>query len=258
VQIVGADPVMLADAARDCVAQGADVIDINMGCPAKKVCSQLAGSALMRNEPLVEALLHAVIDAVDVPITLKMRTGWDVDHRNAPAIARIAEDAGVQLLTVHGRTRVCRFKDSAEYDTIALIKSGVAIPVIANGDIHSAEQARHVLNHTGCDGIMIGRAAFGNPWIFNQLKTAFGGHNVLVDPSVDQIITTMKYHVEAVHDLYGAGIGSRVARKHVGWYAEHLADGKAFRQVFNRIETAHAQLAHINKYQNESQGALAA
>ncbi len=258
VQIAGADPVMLADAARDCVDQGADVIDINMGCPAKKVCSQLAGSALMRNELLVEALLRAVIAAVDVPVTLKIRTGWDVEHRNAPAIARIAEDAGVELLTVHGRTRACGFKGSAEYDTIAQIKSCVAIPVIANGDIRNAEQARHVLNHTGCEGIMIGRAAFGNPWIFNQLKKGLGENSIPVDPSVDQIIATMRHHVKALHELYGTRIGSRVARKHVGWYAEHLDDGKAFRQIFNRIETAQAQLAHINNYQNEAQGALAA
>ena len=257
VQIAGADPLALADAARHCVDHGADVIDINMGCPAKKVCNRAAGSALMRDEGLVAALLSAVVEAVDVPVTLKMRTGWDPEHRNAPVIAHIAEDAGVQLLTIHGRTRDCGFKGSAEFDTIAKVKTEVAIPVIANGDICDVRQAQKVLQHTSCDGVMIGRAAFGNPWIFNQLKAGLRGH-VEARPTVDQIITTMRHHVRDLHELYGTRIGTRVARKHIGKYSEHLSDGKAFRQAFNRIETAHAQLASINNYYSCPQGALAA
>jgi len=258
VQIAGADPIALADAARHCVDQGADVIDINMGCPAKKVCNRLAGSALMRDELLVGDLLNAVVAAVDVPVTLKMRTGWNPEHRNAPTIARMAEDAGVQLLTVHGRTRDCGFRGSAEYDTVAQIKTGVAIPVIANGDINDVTQARKVLERTGCDGIMIGRAAFGNPWIFRQLKAGLRGDIAPASPTVGQILATMSEHVRSLHELYGSRIGTRVARKHIGWYAEHLDDGKAFRHVFNRIETAPAQLAIINNYQTNPQGALAA
>ena len=258
VQIAGADPLALADAARHCVDQGADVIDINMGCPAKKVCNRLAGSALMRDEHLVASLLSAVVAAVDVPVTLKMRTGWNPTHRNAPVIAHIAEDLGVRLLTVHGRTRDCGFKGQAEFETIAEIKARVSIPVIANGDIYDVHQAREVLNYTGCDGLMVGRAAFGNPWIFMQLKAGLNGRKAPERQTVEQTLTTMRHHVLALHELYGTQIGTRVARKHIGWYSEHLIDGKAFRQIFNRIETAQAQLATIDNYNSDPQGALAA
>lgn len=258
VQIAGAEPALLANAARRCVDQGADVIDINMGCPAKKVCHKLAGSALMRDEHRVAALLAAVVGAVDVPVTLKMRTGWDVDHRNAPVIARMAEALGVRLLTIHGRTRACGYSGKAEYDTIARIKDEVAIPVIANGDICSAAQARRVLAVTGCDGLMIGRAARGNPWIFAELKAALGGGEIPARPVTSQILATMTQHVHALHEFYGEQIGTRVARKHVGWYAACIPDGKTFRRVFNRIETAQAQLAQLNNYYDDPQGALAA
>ena len=258
VQIAGADPLALADAARHCVELGADAIDINMGCPAKKVCNRLAGSALMRDERLVATLLRSVVAAVAVPVTLKMRTGWDLENRNAPTIARMAQDLGVQLLTVHGRTRDCGFGGHAEFDTIAQIKSELTIPVIANGDIRDFQQAQQVLRHTNCDGIMIGRAAFGNPWLFGQVKAGLRGHAIPAKPTVDQVITTMKQHVTALHELYGTQVGARVARKHIGWYAEHLVDGKAFRQVFNRIDTASAQLLTLNNYYSNAQGALAA
>lgn len=258
VQIAGAEPRLLADAARHCVDEGAQIIDINMGCPAKKVCNKLAGSALLRDEGLVAALLTAVVNAVDVPVSLKMRTGWDSQHRNAPRIARMAESIGVQLLTIHGRTRACGFKGEAEYETAARIKSEVAIPVIANGDIRNAHDARRLLAASGCDGLMIGRAAYGNPWVFAEMKAALDGRESPARPGSDAVVATMAYHVRGLHALYGESIGVRVARKHVGWYAEHLGDDGLFRRAFNRIEAAQAQLAHIDNYQNEPQGALAA
>jgi len=257
-QIAGAEPAALAGAALHCVERGAEVIDINMGCPAKKVCNKLAGSALMRDEALVAALLGAVIAAVDVPVTLKMRTGWDPAHRNAPVIARLAESAGVALVTVHGRTRACGYKGEVEYETIAQVKSEVSIPVVANGDIRTVAEARRVLAVTGCDGLMIGRGAFGNPWIFAELKAGLRGDKSFAVPTTGQVVSTMGQHVAALHEFYGCQIGTRVARKHIGWYADHLPGGKAFRQEFNRIETADAQLAHIVNYHNDPQGALAA
>jgi tRNA-dihydrouridine synthase B len=257
VQIAGADPQSLADAARYCADNGANVIDINMGCPAKKVCNKLAGSALMRDEILVSSLLSAVVDAVDVPVTLKMRTGWDLEHRNAPTIARMAEELGISALTIHGRTRACRFNGQAEYDTIAEIKQLVSIPVIANGDIRTAAEAQSIFDHTACDGLMIGRAANGNPWIFQQIKRALNRAEVS-QPSCDDIVQTMAHHVNAIHELYGYQIGTRVARKHVGWYAQQMFNGESFRQAFNRIETAQAQITFIENYHNDPQGAAAA
>ncbi|TDJ63406.1 MAG: tRNA dihydrouridine synthase DusB [Proteobacteria bacterium] len=258
VQIAGAEPALLADAARYCVDRGADVIDINLGCPAKKVCSKLAGSALMRDERLVAALLSAVVAAVDVPVTLKMRTGWDPEHRNAPAIARMAEAIGVQLVTVHGRTRACRYRGEAEYDTVAQIAADVTIPVIANGDIRNVAEARDVLKATACDGLMVGRAANGNPWIFAELKAALRGALLPARPPTAEILAIMAQHVRGLHELYGEQIGTRVARKHIGWYAARLPAGKTFRQTFNRITTAQAQLAHINNFHGDGNGAMAA
>ena len=258
VQIAGADPDALANAARYCVDNGADVVDINMGCPAKKVCSKLAGSALMRDEHLVGTLLKAVVAAVDVPVTLKMRTGWDSANRNAPRLAKLAEDIGIKLLTVHGRTRACRFNGSAEYDTIATIKQSVNIPVLANGDIRSGATATAVLNYTGCDGLMIGRAANGYPWIFAQVQASLKEAAPATTPSQDDIVSTMREHVTGLHNFYGEKVGCRVARKHVGWYAQYLSDGEALRRDFNRIEHASAQLDLLNNYQNDPQGALAA
>lgn len=257
-QIAGAEPIALAEAARHCVAEGADVIDINMGCPAKKVCNKAAGSALLRDEALVARLLSAVVSAVAVPVTLKFRTGWDPAHRNAPRIARIAEDIGVAALTLHGRTRACAFKGQAEYDTIAAVKQAVSIPVIANGDISDPAIAARVLAETACDGLMIGRAAYGNPWIFRELKAALNREPLPAAPDVAEILATMARHVEALYELYGEYAGTRIARKHVGWYAARLPGGGALRQAFNRSESARAQLALINHYENNNEGAMAA
>jgi tRNA-dihydrouridine synthase B len=258
VQIAGAEPLTLANAARYCVDTGADVIDINMGCPAKKVCNKLAGSALMRDERLVGELLAAVVSAVDVPVTLKMRTGWDLDNRNAPRLAQLAESIGIKLLTVHGRSRACRFNGRAEYDTIATIKQKVNIPVLANGDIRSAADALRILDYTNCDGLMIGRAANGYPWIFAQVKAGLNSQNIAAEPTRNEIITTMHQHVDGLHNLYGSKVGCRVARKHVGWYTQYLSDGATLRRGFNQSETPEAQLKLINNYYNDPQGALAA
>lgn len=258
VQIAGAEPLALAEAARHCVGEGADVIDINMGCPAKKVCNKAAGSALLRDESLVASLLSAVVNAVDVPVTLKFRTGWDPAHRNAPRIARLAEDVGVAALTIHGRTRACAFKGAVEYDTIAAVKQTVSIPVIANGDITDPAVAARVLAYTRCDGLMIGRAAYGNPWIFREMKAALSNAPLPAAPDVTQIRATMAAHVDALYGLYGERAGTRIARKHVGWYAARLPGGGALRQAFNRTESARAQLALINHYENNNEGAMAA
>ena len=241
VQIAGSEPALLAAAALAAVAHGADIIDINMGCPAKKVLNRLAGSALLRDEALVGSLLRAVVGAVDVPVTLKMRTGWDMASRNGVAVARIAEDAGVQALTVHGRTRACAFTGHAEYDTIAAIKAAVAIPVIANGDITDAATARRVLALTGADGLMIGRGAQGRPWIFAAIKAGLAGR-AWTEPSEEERIDVMREHVIDIHQHYGDDLGVRISRKHVAWYLADFAAPRALRAAFNRLECAGGQL----------------
>jgi tRNA-dihydrouridine synthase B len=240
VQIAGADPDQLAGAARFNVDQGAEIIDINMGCPAKKVLKAWAGSALLRDEALVGRILDAVVAAVDVPVTLKFRTGWNEAHRNGVAIAKIAESAGVAALAVHGRTREQRFTGEAEYETIASIKSHVSIPVIANGDIASAEKARFVLEKTGADGLMIGRAAQGRPWIFRQISGAGDA-----EPDIIELGRIVHEHLTGIHELYGSLHGVRVARKHIGRYLEHFPGWVQFRQGVNRIESADEQLAAV-------------
>jgi tRNA-dihydrouridine synthase B len=241
VQIAGTEPQVLADAARYNVDHGAQIIDINMGCPAKKVCNAWAGSALMRDETLVARILEAVAKAVDVPVTLKIRTGWAADQRNAPSIAVIAEASGIAALTVHGRTRDQQYTGVAEYDTIAKIKSLLKIPVIANGDIDSPDKARAVLNATSCDAVMIGRAAQGRPWIFREVAhyLATGVH--LPAPSLTDIRDTLLGHLDHLHAFYGELQGVRIARKHLGWYAKDRPEHEAFRSVVNRAETAEAQ-----------------
>ncbi len=222
VQILGTNPHDLAEAARFNVENGAQIIDINMGCPAKKVCSVAAGSALLRDETLVKKILEAVVNAVNVPVTLKIRTGWDSETRNALTIAKIAEDAGVAALTIHGRTRACKFEGFAEYETIKQVKHAVNIPIIANGDIDSPEKARFVLNETGADAIMIGRAAQGNPWLFQHISH-FLTHGILLEsPTVNEIYRVMTLHLENLYSFYGAGLGVRLARKHAGWYFRHV------------------------------------
>ncbi|WP_175481838.1 tRNA dihydrouridine synthase DusB [Marinobacter zhejiangensis] len=248
VQIAGGDPDMLANAARMNAEQGAQIIDINMGCPAKKVCNKAAGSALMKDEPLVRDILTAVVAAVDVPVTLKMRTGWDPDHRNAPLIARMAEDAGIQALAIHGRTRTDAYKGEAEYDTIAEVKSQVSIPVFANGDITSPEKAKQVLNHTGADGLLIGRAAQGRPWIFREILHFLETGEHLAPPSLDEVEDILSGHLDALHAFYGDVMGPRIARKHVGWYLQTHDDSKAFRRRFNAIEDPLEQKESIQLY----------
>ncbi len=241
VQIAGTEPQLLADAARYNVDHGAQIIDINMGCPAKKVCNAWAGSALMRDEALVARILEAVAKAVDVPVTLKIRTGWAADQRNAPTIARIAEASGIAALTVHGRTRDQQYTGVAEYDTIAQIKSLLKIPMIANGDIDSPEKARTVLNATGCDAVMIGRAAQGRPWIFREVAHFLATGTHLPAPSLTDIRDTLLGHLDHLHAFYGELQGVRIARKHLGWYAKDRPEHEAFRSVVNRAETAEAQ-----------------
>ena len=248
VQIAGADPAMLADAARYNVAMGADIIDINMGCPAKKVCNVYAGSALLADEPLVARILESVRAAVDVPVTLKIRTGPRLEQRNALRIARIAESAGVQLLAIHGRTRACGFGGHAEYETIAEVKSRVRIPVVANGDIETPEDAKRVLEETGADGVMIGRAAHGRPWLFREIEHFLEHGEHLPPPEPRQVRDVLLEHLDGLYELYGAEQGTRVARKHIGWTVRTLPGGDAFRGAVNRIDAADAQRSAVNDY----------
>ena len=248
VQIAGSDPRMLAAAARHNVDHGAQIIDINMGCPAKKVCNAWAGSALLQDEPLVARILAAVVAAVDVPVTLKIRTGWDRDHRNAPRIARIAEDCGIAALAVHGRTRADRYEGAAEYATIAAVKAAARIPVIANGDIATPQQARAVLAATGADALMIGRGAQGRPWIFRQIARYLADGTLLPEPGPEQVCAILCGHLRALYDLYGEEAGVRIARKHLGWYAKDRPENAAFRGVVNAAADAAAQLRLTRDY----------
>ncbi|HHQ4554845.1 TPA: tRNA dihydrouridine synthase DusB [Aeromonas veronii] len=248
VQIAGADPEMMAFAARYNVEQGAQIVDINMGCPAKKVNKKLAGSALLRAPDQVKAICQAVVDAVEVPVTLKIRTGWDPDNRNGVEIARIAEDCGIAALAVHGRTRACLYRGEAEYDTIRAIKQAVSIPVVANGDINSPEKARYVLDYTGVDAVMIGRAAQGRPWIFREIRHFLETGTKLPPPEREEVRTLMNEHVTNLHQFYGAYLGARIARKHVGWYLDEEETGREFRKHFNALDCADAQLEALEAY----------
>jgi len=241
VQIAGADPQRLAEAARHNVAHGAQLIDINMGCPAKKVCNAESGSALMRDEGLVERICRAVVQAVPVPVTLKIRTGWARAQRNGPVVARIAEDCGIAALAVHGRTREDLYAGAAEYDTIAAIKQAVRIPLWANGDIDTPEKAREVLRHTGADGLMIGRAAQGRPWIFREIAHFLATGERLAEPSPLEVGRLLLEHLDALYALYGEAPGLRVARKHIQWYCRSHAGSEAFWQSVNRVDSAPLQ-----------------
>lgn len=241
VQIAGYDPQMMAEAAQFNVSQGAEIIDINMGCPAKKVCKRAAGSALLRDPQLVESILNAVVNAVDVPVTLKIRTGWDRQNRNASEIARIAEQSGIQALAIHGRTKACRFVGEVEYDSIAKVVETISIPVFANGDITTAQQAKAVLNKTGASAVMIGRGAQGNPWIFNQINHYLEKGELLPEPTIEQVAAAMARHLSDLHEFYGEVGGVRISRKHMGWYSRWLNDGKAFTSIFNQLETREQQ-----------------
>jgi tRNA-dihydrouridine synthase B len=248
VQIAGADPQMLAEAARLNVDGGAQIIDINMGCPAKKVCNVAAGSALLSDESLVVKILEAVVAAVDVPVTLKIRTGPAPERRNALRIARIAESAGVQALAIHGRTRACAFGGNAEYDTIAEVKSRLRIPVIANGDIRTPEDAQRVLEATGADAIMVGRAAQGRPWLFREIAHFLATGERLAPPPAHEIGAVLTEHLDGLYNLYGGEHGARVARKHIGWTVRELPGGEALRSSVNQLHAADAQRAAVNDY----------
>lgn len=248
VQIAGTEPEQMALAAQLCVERGAQIVDINMGCPAKKVCKKAAGSALLKDEVLVESILNAVVTAVDVPVTLKIRTGWSPEQRNGVTIARIAEEAGIQALAVHGRTRACAYKGEVEYDTIARIKESISIPVFANGDITSPEKAREVLAYTGADAVMIGRAAQGNPWIFREISYFLETGNPLPAPTSKELKAVITEHLQRLHDFYGDYLGVRIARKHLGWYVHRLPMGAQFKSLFNQLETATEQLASAQEY----------
>jgi tRNA-dihydrouridine synthase B len=248
VQIAGADPAMMADAARYNVEQGAQIIDINMGCPAKKVCNTMAGSALLRDEPLVRQILESVVKAVDVPVTLKFRTGWDTTSKNALEVAKIAEDSGVQLLSLHGRTRACGFSGRAEYDTIRELKRSTRLPVIANGDITTPEEAKQVLEYTGADGIMVGRAAQGRPWIFREIAHYLATGEKLPPPLVSEIHTVLIAHLHDLYSFYGVERGVKVARKHISWYTKGLAGSASFRHRMNQLESCEEQLTAVNGF----------
>ena len=255
VQIAGADPQDLADCAKFNVDRGAQIIDINMGCPVKKVCNSWCGSALLQHEDLVEKILDAVVRAVDVPVTLKFRTGWNRENKNALRIARIAEQAGIQMLTLHGRTRADGYTGEAEYDTIAAVKASVAIPVVANGDITTPDKARQVLAATGADAIMIGRAAQGRPWICREVDHFLRTGTYLPAPYVAEVRKLMAEHLQAHYAFYGEFLGVRTARKHIGWYVRDLAGGEAFRQQMNLLECTAQQLRAVDNF-FESQLAL--
>ncbi|WP_211826450.1 tRNA dihydrouridine synthase DusB [Kistimonas asteriae] len=248
VQIAGGDPEMMAEAARQNEALGAQIIDINMGCPAKKVCSKAAGSALLKDEALVRAILERVTASVSIPVTLKIRTGWNPEHRNGVTIARIAEDCGIQALAVHGRTRSCMYRGEAEYDTIAAICEAISIPVIANGDITSAEKARAVLDQTGAQAVMVGRAAQGRPWIFREIDHFLKQGTHLPAPKLEEIRDILLDHLAQLHEFYGELPGVRIARKHVGWYLQANNCGQSFRSVFNRLESSAAQCDGIREH----------
>ncbi len=256
VQIAGYDPAMLADAARFNVDEGAEIIDINMGCPAKKVCRIDAGSALLRDEPLVARILAAVVAAVTVPVTLKIRTGWDRESRNGVEVARIAEACGVAALAVHGRTRADRFEGDAEYETIAAIKQAVRIPVIANGDVASPERARDVLQRTGADALMLGRAAQGRPWVFRAIAQYLIDGTRLPEPGPPAVRALLLGHLDALYGFYGPGHGVRIARKHIGWYCAARGDLRALRLAMQTATCAHAQRALVEEWFERSSEAL--
>ncbi|MEO9944838.1 tRNA dihydrouridine synthase DusB [Paraglaciecola sp.] len=248
VQIAGSDPELMAQAAQFNVKNGAQIVDINMGCPAKKVNKKLAGSALLQDPALVEKIIQAVVAAVNVPVTLKIRTGWNVENRNGLLIAKIAQDNGIQSLAVHGRTRACMYKGDAEYDTIKAIKQAVSIPVVANGDITDALKAKYVLEYTEADAVMIGRGAQGHPWIFREILHYLQTGQILAAPSIEEVSSVLLEHVANVHQFYGEFMGCRIARKHVGWYLAEKDQQRLFRAKFNVIEDARQQLDELAVY----------
>jgi tRNA-dihydrouridine synthase B len=256
VQIAGYDPLMLADAARHNVDLGAQIIDINMGCPAKKVCKREAGSALMQDEALVARICGAVVKAVPVPVTLKIRTGWARDHRNGVQVARIAQDSGIQSLAVHGRTREDHYRGEAEYETIAAIKQCVNIPVLANGDVVSPEKAKQVLDETGVDGLMVGRGAMGRPWIFREISHFLATGELSKPPPTQEVRDILVDHLDALYDFYGSARGVRIARKHIQWFCQDQPGREAFWEGINRLECAKLQRRQVERYFDDLLGYL--
>ncbi len=250
VQIAGADPAMMAEAAKHNADHGAQIIDINMGCPAKKVCNVMSGSALLQNESLVKDILEAVVGAVDIPVTLKIRTGWDKENRNAPIIAKIAEESGIQAIAMHGRTRACHYKGDAEYDTIAEVKQKINIPVIANGDITTPEKAKFVLEYTNADAVMIGRAAQGRPWIFREIQHYLETGEHLTELRPAEVRDILLGHLDNLYEFYGEFTGVRIARKHISWYSKGHPRGAVFRDAVNRVETIEQQLEMTKQFFN--------
>lgn len=248
VQIAGSDPQLMADAAQFSVENGAQIIDINMGCPAKKVNKKLAGSALLQYPNIIEEILKAVVNAVDVPVTLKTRTGWDTENKNCLQIAKLAEDCGIQALALHGRTKACMYKGEAEYDSIKAVKEAISIPVIANGDIDSPEKAKFVLEYTGADALMIGRPAQGRPWIFQEIHHYLENGTTMDELPAEEVKTIMLGHVNALHEFYGEYLGPRIARKHVGWYLKEHKQASEFRRTFNAIDAAPLQIEALEGY----------
>ncbi|BDR12161.1 tRNA-dihydrouridine synthase B [Vibrio sp. STUT-A11] len=248
VQIAGSDPQLMADAAQFSVENGAQIIDINMGCPAKKVNKKLAGSALLQYPTIIEEILKAVVNAVDVPVTLKTRTGWDTENKNCLQIAKLAEDCGIQALALHGRTKACMYKGEAEYDSIKAVKEAISIPVIANGDIDSPEKAKFVLEYTGADALMIGRPAQGRPWIFQEIHHYLENGTTMDELPAEEVKAIMLGHVNALHEFYGEYLGPRIARKHVGWYLKEHEQASEFRRTFNAIDAAPLQIEALEGY----------
>jgi tRNA-dihydrouridine synthase B len=248
IQILGNDPQEMAQAAQACEQQGAHIVDINMGCPAKKVCRKAAGSALLQDEPLVGKILDAVVKAVSIPVTLKIRTGWNANNKNALNIARMAEQSGIAALSIHGRTRACKYEAAAEFDTAAKVKQCITIPLIVNGDIATPQQAKHVLALTGANGVMIGRAALGNPWLFHQMDRYINHGEQVEPPSFDELMHCMTRHVRGLHAFYGSFLSVRIARKHVGWYEEQFPQMISLRHAFNRLTTVEEQLALLDHH----------
>ncbi|WP_396587624.1 tRNA dihydrouridine synthase DusB [Bermanella sp. R86510] len=254
VQIAGGDPEMMAQAASMAVQHGAQIVDINMGCPAKKVCNKAAGSALMKDEVLVKDILQAVVESVDVPVTLKMRTGWAPEHKNAPVIATLAESLGIAGLAIHGRTRACGYKGEVEYDTIKQIKQMVSIPVLANGDIITPQQAKAVLDYTAADGVMLGRAAQGRPWIFREINHFLTTGEALAAPEASEVKDILLQHLDALYDFYGTYMGVRIARKHVGWYLQAHDHNRDVRRQFNQLVSPEEQVQLIHTFFNQHLG----
>ena len=248
VQIAGSDPDEMAQAAQVNVEYGAQIIDINMGCPAKKVNRKMAGSALLQYPDLVQQILEAVVKSVNVPVTLKIRTGWDTENRNCVEIAKIAEQSGIQALTVHGRTRACKFEGVAEYDSLKAVKQAVSIPVIANGDMISPQQAKFVLDYTGADGVMIGRGALGRPWVFQTMVGLVEHNSIVSEPSLEEKCGVILQHIRELHQFYGDEKGYRIARKHIAWYLQDIQPNSVFKQDFNAITSASAQLDALEQF----------